>query len=213
MFLESVSRAFEWNTRMASQLYDRYVNNGLLMHLSRPQHHEGCSIASLTTAVNYLFGAEHGLATQEEFTAAIGIPSNDLGIPGGPGNKVLLEWFRAYAGKKGLQAECGILLDGEDVKDSSRNNGVFEELKAIIRGCDTVLVYHLERHYNIVCGFVEHALKPADAYAPPAPMQRWLILADASLNRDPIWSIPWQAMCDDFRRDRRHCLLAFSRTG
>ena len=198
---------------MESQLYDRYVNNGLLMHLSRPQHPEGCSIASLTTAVNYLFGAEHGLATQEEFAAAIEIPSNDLAIPGGPGNEVLLEWFRAYTGKKGLQAECGILLDGEDVKDSSRNNGVFEELKAIIRGCDTVLVYHLERHYNIVCGFVEHALKPAEAYAPPAPMQRWLILADASLNREPIWSIPWQAVCGDLQRDRRHCMLAFSRTG
>ena len=213
MFLESVSRAFEWNSRMASQLYDRYVNNDLLMHLSRPQYPEGCSTASLTTAVNYLFGAEHGLTAQEEFAAALGIRAGALDTPGGPRNEVLLEWFRTYAGKKGLQAECAILLNGEDVKDSSRNNGVFEELKAIIRGSDTVLVYHLEHHYNIVCGFVEHALKPAEAYAPPAPMQRWLILADASLNRDPIWSIPWQAMCDDFRRDRRHCILAFSRTG
>jgi len=212
MLFESVLCDFDWMNRMVSPLYDRYVNNELLLNLSRPQHPEGCATASLTTALNYLFGTERGLTTQEDFAAALGLRNDDLGIPGGPGNEILLEWFRTYAGKRGLQAECGILLNGEDVKDALRNDGIFDQLKAIIRGSDTALVYHLEHHYNIVCGFVEHAVKATEAYETAVPKQRWLILADPSFSRDPIWSISWQAVCDDFRRDRRHCILAFSRT-
>ncbi len=198
---------------MASQFYDRYVNNDLLAFLCRPQCPEGCSIASLATAINYLFGSDHGITTQEDVAQALGFRAEAIGIEGGPGNEIVLDWFRKYTAEMGWQASCGILLDREDAADESRDDGIFEELKEIIRGRETVLVYHLEHHYNLVCGYLEHAMKPQEAYDASSPQRRWLILADTSSERDPIWSIRWEAVREDFRRDRRHCLLAFSRTG
>jgi hypothetical protein len=197
---------------MAQSLFDRYINNDLLRHLSRPQHPGGCSIASLATAFNCLFAVERGLMTQEDVAAALGLDGGELGIQGGPGNEVLLEWFRRLVAKRGLDADCGVLVNHEDVNEASRNDEIFEELKAVIRGPDTALVYHLEHHYNIICGYFENAASADEAYSASASIHRWLILADPSSTRDPIWSIRWQDICHDLLHDPRHCILAFSRT-
>ncbi len=192
-------------------MLERYVNNAILSALSRPQYPEGCSIACLTTAVNCLFGAERALVKQEELAAALGVRVDDIGIAGGPGNEIVLGWFREYIEATGLQASCGVLLDRYDAKDESLSAALFEDVKEIIRNDETVLVYHLERHYNVVCGYVEHAAESRDVYDTEKPSRRWLVLADTSLRRDPVWSIRWQAVLEDFLNDRRHCILAFSR--
>lgn len=192
-------------------MFDRHVNNELLANLSRPQYPQGCSVAALAMAVNYLFGNDHGIRTQEDIAATLGFRADAIGIEGGPGNEIVLGWYRDYTAAMGWEASGGILLDREDAKEDTTSGPIFEELKEIVKGHDTVLVYHLEHHYNVVCGYLEHAAHPTEAYATSAPPRRWLILADSSTKRDPIWSITWADMRQDFRSDRRHCLLALSR--
>lgn len=192
-------------------MFDRHINNELLGNLSRPQYPQACSVAALTMAINYLFGNSRGIRTQEEVAAALGFHADAIGIEGGPGNEIVLGWYRDYAAAMGWQAACGILLNGENATDESTGAPLFDALKSIIKGRETVLVHHLEHHYNIVCGYLEHAQRPSEACAASAPSRRWLILADSSTKRDPIWSIAWTDMREDFRNDRRHCLLALSR--
>jgi hypothetical protein len=185
-------------------MFDRYVNNKILSALCRPQYPEGCSVACLTTAINFLFAGDNGEKTQDEITESLGFHANAIEIEGGPGNEIVLNWFRSYVDTVGLRGSCGVLLDGQDARDDSLHDSIFEDVKRILQENDTLLVYHLERHYNVVCGFFEHANPKKNA------TQRWLILADPSPTRDPIWSVRWDAVLADFRADSKHCLLAFS---
>jgi hypothetical protein len=159
---------------------DRFVNNEILGWLSRPQYAQACSIACLTTVINYLFAAKIGTQTQEQVAAHAGVRADTLDIEGGPGNELVLEWFGRFLSRDGLPGECDVLFDAEDLEDTAQEEMVFSELKDLVRRNDRILVYHLPHHYNLVCGFFECATRAAAAYTPGPALDRWLILTDPS---------------------------------
>jgi hypothetical protein len=190
---------------------DRFVNNEILAWLSRPQYAQGCSIASLTTVINYLFAAEIGVRTQEQVAAQVGVQADALDMEGGPANELVLEWFDRFLSRCGLQGQCDVLFDGEDVEDAAQEKTIFSKVNDLVRRNDRILVYHLLHHYNLICGFFESATRAAAVYTPGPALDRWLILADPSSERDPLWSVRWENVRRDLAAYPHHCVLVFGR--
>ncbi len=190
---------------------ERFVNNEILDCLVRPQYPHACSIAAMTGVLNYLYASQTGPISQEEVARHVGLSIGAMEEDQGPGNAILLEWFDSWVNVHGLAGECAIFADGTGAEPQAWDGPLFEELKAIVRSPDAILLHHLPGHYNLVCGFVEHASKPQFIDVPNAQRRRWIVMADSSSQRDPLWSRSWSAMRDEFLADSRPCLLLFTR--
>ena len=193
---------------------DRFMNNAILDCLSRPQYPYGCSVSALTTVVNYLFGDAMGLRTQEEVAARLGIEIGTMTSEEGPGNEVIIEWFDTYLDRADLAGGTpAVRIDQRDVAGDADSERLFDTLKEIVRSPDRIAMYHLPGHYNLVCGFFESAARPEEAFAPQPALRRWLVLADTSSERDPVWSVEWREVCEDLSAYRHHGFLVFSKQG
>jgi hypothetical protein len=179
---------------------DRFVNNRILESVFRPQYRYGCAIAALTTVLNYLYSSRLGIITQEQIGRELNLEIRDIGTKIDPGNKEIMEWFCRFMKKRKLNGKVRVYTD-------NGTNKYFEALKLVVDSPHKILMYHLENHYNIVCGFYDSPTTPTDAYSNDSNAEGWLIFADS--NNDPIWCRSWNDVLKSFKRWRSHCLLLF----
>jgi hypothetical protein len=179
---------------------NRFVNNEILACTCRPQYRYGCAIAALATVINYLYSSKLGIIKQEQIAEELGMEIQDIGTSIDPGNEDVMEWFARFVQQRKLHGRARIFLNRK--KDEE-----YVALKRVVKSPDKILMYHLENHYNIVCGFYESATKPTDAYSGKADTEKWLILADQY--DDPIWCRSWKDVLRSFRRWNSYCLILF----
>jgi hypothetical protein len=195
-------------------LPDRYINTKIVQYTTWPQFKKRCGLASLTCAINYLFAEDHRLYTPREVWSVLEeIFPNDRSAIDNPGNRDLLRFFDYFLVWGGCRGSASREFDANHVQAWQNNASVLARIKSIIRDPKQVLVYHLEKHYNLVCGWYEGAKDPEDVYAQDANSKVvWLILADHSPHRrQPVWSKRWGDIRKDFLRNPKHCFLLFRR--
>ncbi len=164
-------------------LRKRFINNRLLTMISRPQYESSCSVTSLTAVFNYLYSAEVGIQTQDDIARVLGFKdASEVGNYGGPGNKTVMEWFKKLTQHYAVQGSCNIFIDRSSVKDFSNNKTVFTKIRETVESENTVIIYHMENHYNVVIGYVEAAQdqEPEKAYAESPALNRWIVLGEHS---------------------------------
>ena len=201
---------------MANRLVfrERYINQNILNCLSRPQQRWGCSLAAITCVINYLYSHVLGIQTQEGIAKVLGLSSHD---PGSPGNQELIDWFNQFTRKKrsgaAIHGTGEIKFHADNIEPFSEvNEKVVRAIKNLVHSRRNILVYHLENHYNLVCGYFESAKEPTEAFSDDDPLlERWIVLGDHYPLCDPVSSTRWRDIRADFLEDNRHCFILFSR--
>ena len=178
---------------------ERFVNNDVLRYLCRPQYRYGCAIAALTSVVNYLYAGKLGVVTQERLAEELGLKILDIGTKIDPSNDDIMEWFDRFVRERKLRGRAKIFCDRRKRLD-------FSALRHRIVSPRSILIYHLENHYNIVCGYFGSATDPREAYSNGGNTETWLLLADHM--GPPLWARSWQDVLKSFRR-HTHCLMLF----
>jgi len=195
-------------------LPDRHLNTKIVQYTTWPQFKKKCGLASLACAINYLYAEDYGLYTPREIWSVLEeIFPDDRSIVNNPGNRDLIRFFSHFLIWRGCEGTASREFDAKDVRTWQNNASVLGRIKRIIQDPRQVLVYHLEKHYNLVCGWYQGAKDPDDVYARGANSQVvWLILADHSpYGRQPVWSKRWGDIRKDFLRNSKHCFLLFRR--
>lgn len=192
------------------QTQKRYIDSRILPTISRPQYDIGCSLASLTAVLNYLYCDDGKIQySTEEIANVLGIRPEDVGTGRGPGNSTLFRWFRKFTEAKKLKGSSSILVDAESVKEWRDNERVFGTVRTAIRKRPQVIVLHHDKHYNLVCGYFENAETPSEAFGKSGVGQRWLILADHSPGRPPVWCVRWGTLRETFIKEPKYAMLLF----
>ena len=191
---------------------DRFVNNDVLKSISRPQYRYSCSLTALSAVINYLFSRILGIQTQEQIANLLGLDARCIGYNKGPGNKQLMKWFNTFTSRTSQNAKCRIFMNKREVIDWSRNEKMIRKFKETIKSKNRILIYHLDNHFNVVCGFFESALVPFEAFAKNTKLKRWILLADHWSGSKPIYSIRWRDIRNDFLKNREHCFIVFEKT-
>lgn len=197
---------------MSARFRDRFVNNLVLACVSRPQYSYSCSVTALTAVINFLFSSRIGIHTQEAIGRSLGMNSAEVGYGRAPGNQDIMQWFRTFARDKGLSVSCEIGFDRCSVEDWATNEQTLDRFKRAVRSENQILVYHLDNHFNLVCGYFESARQPAASFGDDPFLERWVVLAEHDPDKGPVYSVRWRDIREDFLRDKKHCFMLFEKT-
>ena len=154
----------------------RHVNPKVLQYVTWPQYKYGCSLASLTCVVNYLYAEQIGVQTPQAVATAIGMIADKIGWDGGPSNKTLIRWFERFLKAKNLQGKGSIEFTRRDVEDFDNNNSVCERFNAIAGNENQIMVLGESNHFLMITGYFDAADAPNRVYE--SSELRWIILAD-----------------------------------
>lgn len=154
----------------------RFVNQRVLQYITWPQYRYGCSLASLTCVVNYLFADKIGIQTPEQVADAIGKRAEDIGWDGGPSNKTLIKWYEQFIKASNLQGAGRIEFTRKDVQDFDDNDSVCSRFDAIVRDPGKIMILSESNHLLLIAGYFDAADDPEEVYE--SSELRWIVLAD-----------------------------------
>lgn len=125
------------------------------MTMSRPQYKSSCSISSVTSVFNYLYGQTRAI-TQEEALRALGFSPPFGEIRFGPmaGNDNVMRWFTRLRLSYKLPGSCGLLYKCGGKNRTQRDlRGARRELVRGLQSDKMAFIYHCLNHYNVVAGY------------------------------------------------------------
>ena len=155
---------------------ERFINSKVLKYITWPQYKYGCSLASLTCVVNYLYAGQIGVQMPEEVARMLGKEAEDIGWDGGPSDKTLIQWFDQFVKRKRIGGSANIGFARRDVADLSHNRSVCNKFNSVAHDENKVMAKSGANHYLLVAGYFDAAVEPESAYTDDSV--RWIVLAD-----------------------------------